>query len=130
MTEAEQITHLKAQLAEAHKAIRELNERASSHLITMMNTVQRLKLENDVAMAKLRGVGHYKILIEADKSIRNWSSRFFDVNPQNAVSSGPKHFRLGEGCKWVEMTDEEYKNGDWVTVEAGINPLASTQNQS
>ena len=54
MTPSEEITHLKAQLAEANKAIRELNERASSHLITMMNTVQRLKLENDVAMAKLR----------------------------------------------------------------------------
>lgn len=54
MTEADQITNLKAQLAEGHEAIRELNERASSHLITMMNTVQRLKMENDVAMAKLR----------------------------------------------------------------------------
>ncbi len=54
MTPAEEIAHLKAQLAEAHEAIRELNERASSHIITMMNTVQRLKLENDVAMAKLR----------------------------------------------------------------------------
>lgn len=54
MTEVEEITHLKAQLAEAHEAIREMNERASSHLITMMYTVQRLKLENDVAMAKLR----------------------------------------------------------------------------
>jgi len=54
MTEAEQITRLKTQLAEAHESIRELNERASSHLITMMNTVQRLKLENDVAMAKMR----------------------------------------------------------------------------
>lgn len=54
MTEAEQIAHLKAQLAEARESIRELNERASSHLISMMNTVQRLKLENDVAMAKMR----------------------------------------------------------------------------
>jgi hypothetical protein len=54
MTPAEEITHLKAQLTEAHESIRELNERASSHIITMMNTVQRLKLENDVAMAKLR----------------------------------------------------------------------------
>lgn len=54
MTEADQITNLKAQLAERDEAIRELNERASSHLITMMNTVQRLKMENDVAMAKLR----------------------------------------------------------------------------
>ena len=54
MTPAEQIAHLKAQLAERDEAIRELNERASSHLITMMNTVQRLKMENDVAMAKMR----------------------------------------------------------------------------
>ena len=56
MTEADQITHLKAQLTEAHEAIRELNERASSHLITMMDAVQRLKLELDKAMAKLRDV--------------------------------------------------------------------------
>jgi len=54
MTPAEQIAHLKTQLAERDEAIRELNERASSHIITMMNTVQRLKLENDVAMAKMR----------------------------------------------------------------------------
>ena len=54
MTPDDQITHLKAQLAEAHEAIRELNERASSHLITMMNTVQRLKLELDKATAKMR----------------------------------------------------------------------------
>ncbi len=54
MTPTEQITHLKAKLAERDESIRELNERASSHIITMMNTVQRLKLENDVAMAKMR----------------------------------------------------------------------------
>lgn len=54
MTEADQITHLKAQLAEANEAIRELNERASSHLITMLNTVQRLKLECDKVTAELR----------------------------------------------------------------------------
>lgn len=56
MTEAEEITHLKAQLAEAHKAIRELNERASSHLITMMDAVQRLKIENDKISAKMRNL--------------------------------------------------------------------------
>jgi uncharacterized coiled-coil protein SlyX len=54
MTPSDQITHLKTQLAEAHEAIRELNERASSHLITMMNTVQRLKLELDKVPAKMR----------------------------------------------------------------------------
>lgn len=54
MTPDDQITHLKAQLAERDDAIRELNERASNHLISMMNTVQQLKLENDVAMAKMR----------------------------------------------------------------------------
>lgn len=54
MTPDDQITHLKAQLAEAHEAIRELNERASSHLITMLNEVQRLKLELDKVMAKMR----------------------------------------------------------------------------
>lgn len=54
MTPAEEITHLKAQLAERDEAIRELNERASSHLITMLNTVQALKLECDKVTAELR----------------------------------------------------------------------------
>lgn len=54
MTEADQIAHLKAQLAEAHEAIRELNERASSHLRSSQDTIQALKLELDKANAKLR----------------------------------------------------------------------------
>ena len=54
MTEAEQITHLKAQLAERDEAIRELNERASSHLRASQDTIQALKLELDKANAKLR----------------------------------------------------------------------------
>lgn len=48
------ITELKRKLAEQDEIIRELNERASSHLITMLNTVQKLKLENDMMNAKLR----------------------------------------------------------------------------
>lgn len=48
------ITELKRKLAEQGEIIRELNERASSHLITMLNTVQKLKLENDMMNAKLR----------------------------------------------------------------------------
>jgi len=49
-----EITELKRKLAEQDEIIRELNERASSHLITMLNTVQKLKLENDMMNAKLR----------------------------------------------------------------------------
>lgn len=54
MTEAEEITHLKAQLAERDEAIRELNERASSHLRASQDTIQALKLELDKATAKMR----------------------------------------------------------------------------
>ena len=54
MTPAYQITHLKAQLAERDEAIRELNERASSHLRSSQDTIQALKLELDKANAKLR----------------------------------------------------------------------------
>jgi hypothetical protein len=36
------------------EAIRELNERGTSHLITMMNAVQRVTLERDRARAELR----------------------------------------------------------------------------
>jgi capsule polysaccharide export protein KpsE/RkpR len=54
MTKAEQITHLKAQLAKANEAIRELNERASSHLRASQDAIQALKLELDKANAKLR----------------------------------------------------------------------------
>ena len=54
MTEADQITHLKAQLAERDEAIRELNERASSHLRASQDTIQALKLELDKVMAKMR----------------------------------------------------------------------------
>lgn len=38
------------------EAIRELNERGTSHLITMMNAVQRVTLERDRARAELRQV--------------------------------------------------------------------------
>lgn len=38
------------------EAIRELNERGTSHLITMMNAVQRVTLERDQARAELRQV--------------------------------------------------------------------------
>ena len=54
MTPEDQITHLKAQIAERDEAIRELNERASSHLRASQNTIQALKLELDKANAKLR----------------------------------------------------------------------------
>lgn len=54
MTPAEEITHLKAQLAERDEAIRELNERSSSHLLSSQNTIQALKLELDQTKAKLR----------------------------------------------------------------------------
>ena len=52
--QAEHVTRLIAQIAEQEKIIQELNERASSHLLTMLNTVQKLKLENDMLNAKLR----------------------------------------------------------------------------
>ena len=42
--------------ADALEAIRELNARCTSHLITMMNTVQRATLERDQARAALRRV--------------------------------------------------------------------------
>ena len=54
MTPTEEIAYLKAQLEERDEAIRELNERASSHLITMLDTIQRLKLELDTLTAKMR----------------------------------------------------------------------------
>lgn len=38
------------------EAIRELNERGASHLITMMNAVQRVTIERDQARAELRQV--------------------------------------------------------------------------
>lgn len=57
MTESDQITHLKAQLAEANEAIRELNERASSHLRASQDTIQALKLELDQTKAKSRSDG-------------------------------------------------------------------------
>lgn len=62
MTEADQITHLKAQLAERDEAIRELNERASSHLHASQDTIQALKLELDKANAKLRE--RQRVLVE------------------------------------------------------------------
>lgn len=70
MNQDDQTTTLQNRLAEANAAIRELNERASSHLITMMNAVQRLKLENDRLRAELRSVGQYKLLMDADKEVR------------------------------------------------------------
>lgn len=54
MTTSEEIIRLKAQLAERDEAIRELNERASSHLRASQDTIQALKLELDKANAKLR----------------------------------------------------------------------------
>ncbi len=62
MTPAEQITHLKAQLSERDEAIRELNERASSHLRSSQDTIQALKLELDKANAKLRE--RQRVLVE------------------------------------------------------------------
>ena len=54
MIPKDQITHLKSQLAERDEAIRELNERASSHLRASQDTIQALKLELDKATAKMR----------------------------------------------------------------------------
>lgn len=119
MTEAEQITHLKAQLAERDEAIRELNERASSHLITMMNTVQRLKLENDVAMAKLRGVGHYKILMEADKQVERQRVAFEKAYPDIEPYDLDLLSRV-----FVIPSD------DAIICFNANDPLASTKNQS
>jgi len=50
----EQIADLQRQLAEAQEAIRELNNRAASHLISAQNTIQKVCLERDQALAKLR----------------------------------------------------------------------------
>ena len=89
MTKAEQITHLKAQLAKANEAIRELNERASSHLRASQNTIQALKLELDRANAKLRELTSYKTLLNTDKQVERkkvaLEKAFSDLWPYNPL---------------------------------------------
>lgn len=46
--------YMERELVEAQEAIRELNERGTSHLITMQDALQQACLERDQARAELR----------------------------------------------------------------------------
>lgn len=131
MTPADQITHLKAQLAEAHEAIRELNERASSHLITMMDAAQRLKLELDKANARLRELAAYKTLLNVDKQVERQrvllEKSFSGIEPYD-----PGQFKVSLGlAEMIKDAHDKAKSKtfhDCTGVPIGVGKITAPQN--